>query len=329
MEGLPDESRDIFMTNIFDKYARRRSALGNICLADFVAIYTEDKRVQDDIDDDAELGPNNERKGARMRRRERARILRYRRYKLIQDEYNYFREQILLFLPWINEEAEVENADVSKKHEDNRQQIEENRKKYCILSDERLDDAVNQVLTDQKDRTDVEVDEFEDDFEDDRVPGEQNVDILRQGGEKYRDKEKATSSVGTRFATPQRICFSECQELLRKLNARQKEFVMHVLHCFKTRQVPFRFYLSGKAGVGKSTVISSIYQIVTHFYDNQAGPQRSYSIKVLLCAPSGKAKFLIGGVTLHTVFALSVLQFGGDMPELPNDIANSYQTGRY
>lgn len=62
---------------------------------------------------------------------------------------------------------------------------------------------------------------------------------------------------------------------------------------------------------------------MTHFYDNQAGPQRSDSIKVLLCAPSGKAAFLIGGVTLHTAFALPVQQFGGDMPELSNDTANS------
>lgn len=256
LEGLADESRDIFKISIFDKYARRPMELEEICLADFVAFYTEDKRAQDDIDDDEEVGPNEERRSARMKRRERARILRYRRYKLIQDEFNYYREQILLFSPWRNEEVEVENADVLKIYENNRRQIEENWQKYCVLPDERLDDAVNQVLIDQQDRTDAEVAEFEED----RVPEEQNVDIIRQGGKKDKGGEMDTSSVGTRFATPQRICYSECQELVRKLYVRQKEFVMHVLHCTKTGEVPFRIYLSGSAGVGKSTVISSIYQ---------------------------------------------------------------------
>ena len=45
--------------------------------------------------------------------------------------------------------------------------------------------------------------------------------------------------------------------------------------------------------------------------------------KIILCTPSGKAAFLIGGVTCHTAFALPVTQFNKQMPELSSDIANT------
>ena len=37
----------------------------------------------------------------------------------------------------------------------------------------------------------------------------------------------------------------------------------------------------------------------------------------------GKAAFLIEGVTLHTAFALPISQFGGPMPELSTEVANT------
>lgn len=95
-----------------------------------------------------------------------------------------------------------------------------------------------------------------------------------------------------------------------------------MLKCLKTDQVPFQFFLSGAAGVGKSTVINAIYQLVSHHFDNTHGNQLD-SIKVLLTAFSGKAATIIKGTTLHTAFALPVNQFGGELPTLSNDIANT------
>ena len=35
-----------------------------------------------------------------MRLRHKAKIIRFRRYSIIQDEVNFYREQLMLFVPW-------------------------------------------------------------------------------------------------------------------------------------------------------------------------------------------------------------------------------------
>ena len=98
---------------------------------------------------------------------------------------------------------------------------------------------------------------------------------------------------------------------------------MHVLHSIKVnKDRPFRIFLSGCAGVGKSTVIRALFQMVTHYYDNISGPQNN-SIRVLLCAFSGKAAYLINGMTLHSAFQLPVQQNHKPMAELSHDVANT------
>lgn len=119
------------------------------------------------------------------------------------------------------------------------------------------------------------------------------------------------------------MTLNSIEECVGILNNKQTVFVYHVLHSMKTNSnIPLRIILSGSAGVGKSTVIRSVFQTVTYHFDNIPGPNTD-SIKVLLCAPCGKSSFLIGGVTLHTAFALPVQQFGGQMPELSHDTSNT------
>lgn len=48
----------------------------------------------------------------RIKRRVKARILKYVRYKEENDEYNYCRENILLFSPWREESEEVDTDHV-------------------------------------------------------------------------------------------------------------------------------------------------------------------------------------------------------------------------
>lgn len=69
-------------------------------------------------------------------------------------------------------------------------------------------------------------------------------------------------------------------------------------------------------------MINSIYQLATHYFDNVAGALPD-TIKVLLTAFSGKAASLINGTTLHTDFALPINQYGGELPTLSNDVANT------
>ena len=63
---------------------------------------------------------------------------------------------------------------------------------------------------------------------------------------------------------------------------------------------------------------------MSHLVDPNFQPET-----VRLCAPSGKAAFLINGSTLHSAFALPVVQFGGEMPKLSEDIANTIRNELY
>ena len=72
-------------------------------------------------------------------------------------------------------------------------------------------------------------------------------------------------------------------------------------------------------------MISCLYHLITKYFDDQPGDEKS-SLVVLLCAPSGKAAFAIGGITLHTAFGLPLAKFGVVMPELSNDVANTIRT---
>ncbi|XP_051155189.1 ATP-dependent DNA helicase pif1-like [Leptopilina boulardi] len=87
-------------------------------------------------------------------------------------------------------------------------------------------------------------------------------------------------------------------------------------------KLPLRIFISGSTGVGKSKTIDAIYQSVSNYLTKNKVLNPD-SAKVLLCAPSGKAAFLINGVTLHTAFALPITQFGGKVQELSSNVANT------
>ena len=46
-----------------------------------------------------------------MRLRRKAKIIRFRRYSIIQDEVNFYREQLMLFVPWRIDFSDTDNID--------------------------------------------------------------------------------------------------------------------------------------------------------------------------------------------------------------------------
>ena len=125
-----------------------------------------------------------------------------------------------------------------------------------------------------------------------------------------------------RILLPNIINKEQVFQMMNELNIDQRDIVLHVLHCFKVDKLPIRIFLSGSAGVGKSKVINTIYQLLS-IYFNEIPGEKIDKPKIILCVPSGKAAFLIGGVTCHTAFALPVTQFNKQIPELSSDIANT------
>ncbi|XP_055845331.1 uncharacterized protein LOC129911529 [Episyrphus balteatus] len=299
LQNLNSDSTDIFVENDFQKYSKRPVKHEELCLADFVANFTHSRKQNDEENENED----------NYHLRHNSKIIRYRRYKLAQDPLHYYREQILLFMPWRNEAVEIENIDSKEAYLRNRTLVEANRLKYAIVEDDILDEALEEIR---------QGNERHESTPSDFLPEPEQIDILEQGG-----VENKKENLVNRFVSPPKISQEGMILLLNKLNKDQRDFVMHVYNCFKTKNgLPLNIFLSGSAGVGKSTVINSIFQLITKYFDSRPGAIGD-SIKVLLTAPSGKAAFLINGVTLHTAFALPVSQYGGTMPNLSSDIANT------
>ena len=78
--------------------------------------------------------------------------------------------------------------------------------------------------------------------------------------------------------------------MINNLNEEQKDIVMHIYNSSKTNNLRLRIFLSGSAGVGKSTVINAIYQLMSVHFNETLGEQND-NTKILLCAPSVKELF--------------------------------------
>lgn len=86
--------------------------------------------------------------------------------------------------------------------------------------------------------------------------------------------------------------------LVRSLNIEQKHFFYHILHWFKTRDEPLYNFLTGGAGVGKSVLVKAIYQALIRCLNSEQDCNPD-DVKVLLCAPTGKAAHNINGSTIQ------------------------------
>ena len=62
-------------------------------------------------------------------------------------------------------------------------------------------------------------------------------------------------------------------------------------------------FLSGGAGVGKSTVTNALYEALMRYLNSVPG-ENPDEVKVLKVAPTGKAAFNIKGNTLHSAFKI-------------------------
>ena len=135
-----------------------------------------------------------------------------------------------------------------------------------------------------------------------------NANILSSG---------TTANLHVRFdgATNQQVIpADQYREMLRELNDKQRSIVMfHRNWCKKSvialkqgKPVePYRVFLSGPGGVGKSHVIKLIHSDTVKFL-KLSGTVQPDDVIVLLAAPTGVAAFNIGGMTLHSALDTSV-----------------------
>lgn len=333
---------DVFCKGIHDRYADRPHSpdiFPDMCLADFASKYNikvkpyendEENREHEAhvVEDDQPQPP-----GAPTRRRklqsytlldgetvisERRvpKVIRYVHYNEAQDPVNYYREMVLLFYPWRDENLEVEtaNCEAIYKNKRNKRVILANYNRYNAvrvdlnaiahaLENDRLEGENEQIRLMAGEGQPIHSQpEFLNHYDYDDTIIRPN--ILVEMGEAVEE----CVNVVKKYVVPGQMKNDEYYALVDSLNIKQRDYLMHVISLFEQGELPFYHFISGGAGVGKSRLISAIYQSVLRIIRREPGPVDDDMPEILVAAPTGKAAHNIGGMTVHHTFHLKVNQ---------------------
>ena len=359
LDELPAESTDVESDNVIQRYSKRPKQLSKFCLADYVSkvdiIYPKGNKVpekvndkndddqgdssssnesEDSLDDDNSQGSDllyKTKNGIKYKKRKVPRIIRYVKYNKKKDPENYFREQLMLFVPWRNEQKDllgsfdtyeahynsVQTSLVPKRNE-YEHHIEELELARQMMEDEQREYDQTAPNAEQENREAEEEGSKESEqfvyFNPSRVVEHRHYDIGIE--------LQSTCSVPPVETTGIMLPDDEYLTLLRSLNLRQREFFNHIVHWIKCKDEPVYAFLTGGAGVGKSVVIRALYQTLYRILNLKDG-ENPDDKRILLCAYMGFAAFNISGQTICSAFHKKM--YKGTYNHLSADELNTFR----
>lgn len=296
-----------FCLNIIDRYFDRPRDMEQICLFEFACHYEAVRKPKEtvigelndeDVDEHGEdVQPQDGRNSfpllhnkGRIRQRQKPCVVKFPNFNPIQDRENYYYSLMLLYYP-TRDENFMEGYDSCeeafralynqfRKHEDD----------PCINPGLALE--VDQALLRVMDLTPEEREQanIEEELEFDFV---ENGDVPVTHGEVFPAPsvgilEDTRRRIGA-LNSDQKIVFNRFENVL-KVMVRSDEDVEQL-----------KLIVNGEGGTGKSFVIRLCSDYARNAISHDS---------ILLCAPTGKASFQIGGMTLHRTFSLPV-EIGG------------------
>ena len=347
---LDDDDTNVFQKSLIDRYQHRPDELCSMSLAEFAATYVTNYQCKDDTDD-SDVLPSCDTDSdtcstqiqltdgyGRMNKRKREAVIKFRRYNKDAEPSNWYRAKLMLYYPWYDEQSDLQAGyETYEQHYEHVKSIVlANESKYSHTSIE-----------------DIEVDEdgppehlwslIAPSTEASRSQSlaEGSEPLTEVSNEDLRDNDNILSSGTTanlhvRFdsATNQQVIpADQYRQMLRELNDKQRSIVMFHRNWCKKAVIalkhgkpvePYRVFLSGPGGVGKSHVIKLIHSDTVKFL-KLSGTVQPDDVIVLLTAPTGVAAFNIGGMTLHSALLLGRSKYNGFQP-LNRDKLNSLRT---
>ena len=311
LEKLPENSTNIQASNIIKRYSQRPRQLQNWCLADYTSLlnieYPKETNTFDvdecnddqtglltsnnfesDSNSDNELNSENTKhfrklefkNGMTIKKRRNARVILYVRFNKENDPENFYRERLLLFLPWKNEmlDLKMNHATYEDAYIANKQHIDSKRAEYEHNA-EILQQAMQDAQTEDYQAYDElapGTQQLERDDQADPLVDSETYSFYKPGSEQHsfvdigidlglqREGEIQESAI--------RLPENEYRALIQNLNIKQLEIYTHIIHWIKTKQSKsLNLFLTGGAGVGKSVVITALYQTLHRYLCSTEG----------------------------------------------------------
>ena len=342
IEGMEDDSEDIFQTSLIDRYATRPDSFADLCLAEFAANYTTQggRELQDGENSDALPPPEDEdnrkcrcillQNGlGHMYKRKREAIIRFPRFNHEKEANKMYRSKLMLYLPWRNENADLLGGypDFRSHYEDKCEDVLANEQKFshnATLINEAMDDlSEHEPPQHAWDQVAPGASEQQAHHQAEGIEEMQNIEQEDLDANAQIFQQQQTAPLLQRFSAEtnrQLLSPDEYHALMRGLNCKQKQVVTFHRWCknavifMKTGQPikPYRVFLSGPGGVGKSHVISLIHRDTVKLL-RLSGQVQPDDVTVLLTAPTGVGAFNIEGMTVHSALLLATSKFS-DQP---------------
>jgi hypothetical protein len=78
----------------------------------------------------------------------------------IQEPESYYRQQLMLFKAWENEETEIENLNSENKYLEHKDEIEKNANKFNVILDQEIDEYIKRFKEETAERKKNEEDKY-------------------------------------------------------------------------------------------------------------------------------------------------------------------------
>ena len=221
-------------------------------------------------------------------------IIRSVRFNKNKDANNYYREQLMSYIPW-----DTEYITFPKNHnfgEAFRTNLEEIKKKQAEYNRDLVDweEIVAKVSQDMQvaESSDDDTSHIEDESEDE---GE-NIENINDGDLEHQLGMSTISPLANTIT--QEAFFTS----VRTLNTTQKYSYDHCMQAI-TLEDPMRIFITGGAGVGKSVLMRALCEGFTRYYGRQRDSITD-QMKVIKMAPTGSAAYNINGITIHSALKI-------------------------
>ena len=260
-------------------------------------------------------------------------IIRYVRYRFAKDPVNWYREQLMLFVPWRSEEAEINKRtleELERLFAQKKETIRFNRSKFENKITSRFEEIVQE--TDQRlEQADQE-----------RAALNESIELHAQADQVYdgENEEIRLSQLEERIGFQNQIDFfdpnhdsmrlnaqqirvmneqadaqlkeflydtPEFMALITSLNREQQIFILNTLERIK-RGDTVHLFVSGQGGTGKSRLIQAISAVLNRYFNEEArkrDPEEGDHPRVLILAPYGTTAYLVKGRTIHSALHIA------------------------
>ena len=255
LQKLEPGSKDVFVQGLIDTYINRPEDMKNVCLADFASLYNVSKKqtnnvqITENSDDEDVIDEEIDEKSIALKmkngkgwikRRTKKKIIRFRKFKLHQDPENYYREHLMLFLPWSNEEEDLIHINHEETLELNKDLIRQKRSEYVHREANEFEKAFEEH-TERENNDDI--DDINIEYDQDKnefliyETGNNEGDIFVEIGINTRTEKVE------HFNVPKMIPDADYQQFMRSLNSNQRKYTLNVMNLIKDSDKQFSISL--------------------------------------------------------------------------------------